>query len=609
MSPSRSSRPEREAERQALRRRHRDDPAREADAGERRDGADGGPQLALDVAARVEPHVLRDPDPSKLGLLGALRRGDDPSTFGDDERVGALADHRDRALGDDGDAKRVGVCAVERDRGDRRQRRDRHPRPRRGRARSRLSPSRSSSARRTCRSTRESGAASPRSRGPRRATSRARARARPARRRGRANATSSERPEGTRGRARGDRRSRARERDDDALPRAHAAARSSCSSPACHGTLFSAQGPSPAGRAPTTTTSCSSSTPSCSRARRRASVISARQSALVAPPAFSMKFAWRGEMIAPPIRCPLSPHSSSMPARPELARRVLEHRAERALVRRLRRLAPRDELGDLGLDLLDRPRREPVLDPRDDLAGPQGRVTVRETELGRRQPAAPFAPRRRARARGSPPSPSRTRRRSSGRLRPRCRGSRTRTRGRRARPRARGGGTPRSSRHHRRAAARRRPPRRRARRRAARRARRRRRPRREGSTRAPTVTTSSSRSAAQPTARSSSASDVGRRRHVPARRCRSSSGGRADALLDLHAHVGEPVEDRAGRTPRLADAERHDDVARPDDVEREPRGVVERRRPDPPRRVGNRVEDEPAGDTLARRVASTRRSP
>jgi len=39
------------------------------------------------------------------------------------------------------------------------------------------------------------------------------------------------------------------------------------------------------------------------------------QSAVVAPPGFSMKFAWRGEICAPPIRWPLSPHSSiSRPA-------------------------------------------------------------------------------------------------------------------------------------------------------------------------------------------------------------------------------------------------------------------------------------------------------
>ena len=40
----------------------------------------------------------------------------------------------------------------------------------------------------------------------------------------------------------------------------------------------------------------------------------------VAPPAFSMKFAWRGEISAPPIRWPLSPHSSIRRPAPTLAR-------------------------------------------------------------------------------------------------------------------------------------------------------------------------------------------------------------------------------------------------------------------------------------------------
>ena len=66
---------------------------------------------------------------------------------------------------------------------------------------------------------------------------------------------------------------------------------------------------------PRNCTSCRSSTPNRSCTRRRASTINARQSALVAPTAFSMKFAWRGEISAPPIRWPLRPHSSiSRPA-------------------------------------------------------------------------------------------------------------------------------------------------------------------------------------------------------------------------------------------------------------------------------------------------------
>ena len=51
--------------------------------------------------------------------------------------------------------------------------------------------------------------------------------------------------------------------------------------------------------------------PNCSRARRRASAIRATTSAEVAVPSFSMKFACRGEMRAPPIVKPFSPHASS----------------------------------------------------------------------------------------------------------------------------------------------------------------------------------------------------------------------------------------------------------------------------------------------------------
>ena len=142
-------------------------------------------------------------------------------------------------------------------------------------------------------------------------------------------------------------------------------------------------------RPPSSTTSCSSSTPYCSRARRRASAISARQSAVVAPPAFSMKFACFGEISAPPMRYPLSPHSSSILPAPSSPGGFLKTRAERALRRRLRRLArvrraraPRARIsaGSLGV--------EPVLDRGDDLAGADARVAVREAELGRRQPAA-----------------------------------------------------------------------------------------------------------------------------------------------------------------------------------------------------------------------------
>ena len=74
-------------------------------------------------------------------------------------------------------------------------------------------------------------------------------------------------------------------------------------------------------------------------------------------PAFSMKFAWRGEICAPPIRWPRRPQASSIRPARELVLRVLEDAAERALVRRLRRLPLRLQLGDRRLDLVDRPRR------------------------------------------------------------------------------------------------------------------------------------------------------------------------------------------------------------------------------------------------------------
>ena len=95
------------------------------------------------------------------------------------------------------------------------------------------------------------------------------------------------------------------------------------------------------------------------------------QSADVAPPAFSMKFAWRGEMSAPPIRWPFSPHASISRPAPSSRARVLEDAAERPLVRRLRRLALREQLRDLRLDRLGRARLEPEAHPRHDLARPR----------------------------------------------------------------------------------------------------------------------------------------------------------------------------------------------------------------------------------------------
>ena len=86
------------------------------------------------------------------------------------------------------------------------------------------------------------------------------------------------------------------------------------SSPSGHVAGFAAAAALPTSTAigPSSCTSCSSSTPNCSRARRRASAISASASAVVAPPAFSMKFACIGEITAPPIRWPFSPHASSI---------------------------------------------------------------------------------------------------------------------------------------------------------------------------------------------------------------------------------------------------------------------------------------------------------
>ena len=120
-----------------------------------------------------------------------------------------------------------------------------------------------------------------------------------------ANPTSSERPEGTsRARSRRSPAAAARKRDDDAC-RARAPTRSALGPSPGHGAAFAAPAQSLLRRtrtaqsrasAPTNATSRSSTTPNSSRARRRASAISATQSALVAPSAFSMKFACLGEI-------------------------------------------------------------------------------------------------------------------------------------------------------------------------------------------------------------------------------------------------------------------------------------------------------------------------
>src|SRR4051794_10199972 len=75
------------------------------------------------------------------------------------------------------------------------------------------------------------------------------------------------------------------------------------------------------------------------------------------------------------------------PPRAQLVVRILEDAAERALVRRLRCLAPRVEIRDLRLDLLRRARIEPQLRLDDDLPVPEARVTVGQPELRRGEPA------------------------------------------------------------------------------------------------------------------------------------------------------------------------------------------------------------------------------
>ena len=94
--------------------------------------------------------------------------------------------------------------------------------------------------------------------------------------------------------------------------------------------------------------------------RRRASAIKAMQSADVAPPAFSMKFAWRGEIERAADPVALEAALLDHPARaPSSGARVLEDAAERPLVRRLRRLALRRGARDRRLHRLRRARLEP----------------------------------------------------------------------------------------------------------------------------------------------------------------------------------------------------------------------------------------------------------
>ena len=90
----------------------------------------------------------------------------------------------------------------------------------------------------------------------------------------------------------------------------------------------------------------------------------------------------RDHRAADPV--PLEPALLDHPPGAELRRRVLEDAAERALVRRLRRLALREQLGDLRLDLVRRSGREPEANLRDDLAGRERRVPVARARARRR---------------------------------------------------------------------------------------------------------------------------------------------------------------------------------------------------------------------------------
>ena len=112
---------------------------------------------------------------------------------------------------------------------------------------------------------------------------------------------------------------------------------------------------------------------------------------MLAPSAFSMKFACFGEICAPPMRWPFSPQASSIrPALsscsgflktlPKVRRFVGCAALRRAFSSRTVALI---SIGSRG--------REPELGPDDDLAVAQVGVPVREAELGRREPAGAVA--------------------------------------------------------------------------------------------------------------------------------------------------------------------------------------------------------------------------
>src|SRR6266542_2279354 len=87
----------------------------------------------------------------------------------------------------------------------------------------------------------------------------------------------------------------------------------------------------------------------------------------------------------------LEPASLEQPARAELVRRVLEHAAVGSLVRRLCCLSPCLHGRDGGLDLVDRPGRQPKLDLCDDVAVTQVGLPIAKPELLAGSPFGPAA--------------------------------------------------------------------------------------------------------------------------------------------------------------------------------------------------------------------------
>ena len=124
----------------------------------------------------------------------------------------------------------------------------------------------------------------------------------------------------------------------------------------------------------------------------------------------------------------------------------------------------------------------------------------------------------------------------------------------------------------------------------------------------PTVTIPRPRSAAHASASSSSASDPGRANAVagpPVPIVVNRASGVPDSIS-----IGSRPFRRRRKGPRRLPGlratarppERHDDVARANEPERETRRIIECRRPDAPSRIGDIAEDEPRGDTFARSV-------